>query len=617
MAHSFTLKQEKMRFLNLSAAVVAALLTAPVGSSAQIALYGANQSNVGAADNHGGIFRYVPNTDTYTAPYLGNTADGNEITGMVQVGDLVYGTTGYEGANGHGTVFSFDLATETFTKLADFDSINGKYPIDDMVPAPNGKLYGVTTYGGTLDQGVLFSFDPATNTITKLIDFETGPYSQPMGGMIMGSNGNLYGVVSFYYGGIFEYVIATNTLTYILDFPTTNGGRVPFAKLTEVQDSVFYGSTRYGGSGTAQEGTLFRYDQRDDSFTTVKFFQGGTDGSWPQNGFVHVGDNLYGFTYKGGDFTYGTFFSYDLVQEQFTQLVDLDYPVGAYPENRPILGSDGKIYSATTTGGNLGRGSIVRYDMATGAMTNLYTMFGGEGTYPLNGLIEACITPPPTGTATATLCEGATVADLDANGTQIKWYATANSTTQLSAGTALSSGTYYATQTVQCPSAQRLAVNVTIQSPPDVGVTLTGQTITADQAGAQYQWINCATNANIAGATSQAYTATANGQYKVRITLGPCVATSTCTTIDDVGINDLDMGTVAIYPNPTRGDVTVESTTPLSRIDLMDHTGRVLRSHPTGTLRTVVPMADVAAGTYLLRLVDADGRTGHRSVLKD
>ncbi|MFD2600747.1 LamG-like jellyroll fold domain-containing protein [Flavobacterium suzhouense] len=62
-------------------------------------------------------------------------------------------------------------------------------------------------------------------------------------------------------------------------------------------------------------------------------------------------------------------------------------------------------------------------------------------------------------------------------------------------------------------------------------VTLGGNTLTAAQAGATYQWVNCATNTNITGATAQSYTPTVTGDYKVIITMGTCTATSACMQV--------------------------------------------------------------------------------------
>lgn len=595
----------------------ALLLTLPLGGNAQIAFFGTTNSNTGGPDAYGGIFRYVPSSNTYAEVHHCNATDGRMISGMVQMGDLFYGTTSTEGATGFGSVFSFDPATSDYTVLADFDSINGKGPVDDMVLAPDGKLYGVTSYGGSNNGGVLYSFNPTNNTITKLHDFLPGPYSQPMAGPILGNNGNLYGVVSFYYGGLFEYNIGTDAFNYIFDFPTTNGGRVPYGKLTEVQDSVFYGSTRYGGTGTAQNGTLFRYDQRDDSFTTVKFFQDGADGAWPQNGFVHVGDNIYGFAYKGGAHTYGIFFKYDVVQQQYTKLVDLDYPVATYPENRPILGSDGKIYSAIKSGGSLASGSLVKYDIATGALTSIYSFSSGSGNYPFNGIIETCITPPPTGATSLVLCEGATVANLSATGQQVKWYDAANATTQLASSTPLTNGTYYASQTIECPSSERLAVDVSLQTAPDVGVTVNGQTLTVNESGAQYQWVNCANNTNISGATSQSYMATANGQYKVRVTLGPCVATSECASVTGLGLHELDMSSVTVHPNPALYEIAIVSDLPLRQIQLFDTSGRLVKEQHTTASRTTVSVVELPTGSYIVRLTDASGRVGQTTIAKE
>jgi uncharacterized repeat protein (TIGR03803 family) len=608
---------QKKSCLIYAIAATLALMMTPSWCNGQLALYGINHSNIGGADNHGGIFRYVPSTNSYSTPYFGSVSDGNKISGMVRVGNLLYGTTSEEGAYNGGTVFSFNLLTDSFTKLADFDSVSGRYPVDDMVYAPNGKLYGVTANGGKGNRGVLFSFDPSTKVISKLIDFGSGSYLNPRGGLIMGRNGNLYGVVSFYYGAIFEFNIANNTINYIQPFPSTNGGRAPFGKLIEVQDSVFYGTTRYGGMSGKEEGTIFRFDQRNKTFTTVKFFQGGSDGSWPQNGLVHVGDTLYGFTYRGGSATYGTFFKYDLVQAKFTKLVDIQPPIGSYPENRPILSADGNIYSSIKFGGNLGRGCMTRYNLTTGVMTNIYAFNTGEGTYPYNGLIETCITPKPTGTSNVTLCAGATVAELTAKGVQISWYSGADSTTKLNAGRALTNGTYYASQTVQCESSERLAVTVTLQNQPDVGVTRAGQTLTVNENGAQYQWLDCATGNPISGATSRSFTPIANGEYKVKVSVGTCVTFSSCIAVNNLAINELDMGSMLVFPNPAKTVLTVEVNIPLQCVEVFDHSGKLVLSQPEHTTHCTVDLAKLPTGSYLLRVVTQDGTTGTRTFLKE
>lgn len=63
-----------------------------------------------------------------------------------------------------------------------------------------------------------------------------------------------------------------------------------------------------------------------------------------------------------------------------------------------------------------------------------------------------------------TFCPGATVANLTATGTSIQWYTASTGGTALSSSTALISGSYYASQTVNGCESARTAIVITIQS---------------------------------------------------------------------------------------------------------------------------------------------------------
>ncbi|NDI99724.1 T9SS type A sorting domain-containing protein [Flavobacterium sp. LaA7.5] len=77
--------------------------------------------------------------------------------------------------------------------------------------------------------------------------------------------------------------------------------------------------------------------------------------------------------------------------------------------------------------------------------------------------INVIVTPAPTGDTEASFTTAATVADLTATGTDIHWYNVATGGTPLTSATILSSGMYYATQTLNgCESQDRLAVTVTV-----------------------------------------------------------------------------------------------------------------------------------------------------------
>ncbi|SFT45115.1 Por secretion system C-terminal sorting domain-containing protein [Lishizhenia tianjinensis] len=94
----------------------------------------------------------------------------------------------------------------------------------------------------------------------------------------------------------------------------------------------------------------------------------------------------------------------------------------------------------------------------------------------------------------------------------------------------------------------------------NTGVVNTSPTLTASDAGAQYQWLDCTNGYTvIPGETNQSFTATANGDYAVIITDGNCVDTSMCYTVANVGLNENELNkSITIYPNPTTQDVYVE-----------------------------------------------------------
>lgn len=91
--------------------------------------------------------------------------------------------------------------------------------------------------------------------------------------------------------------------------------------------------------------------------------------------------------------------------------------------------------------------------------------FGQVEDYLVN--ITQCTTVAPVAAATQTVCGNATVANLTATGTGIKWYAAASGGAVLPATQALVNGTvYYASQTNVCEGSARTAVTVTITVVP-------------------------------------------------------------------------------------------------------------------------------------------------------
>lgn len=170
----------------------------------------------------------------------------------------------------------------------------------------------------------------------------------------------------------------------------------------------------------------------------------------------------------------------------------------------------------------------------------------------------------------------------------LSWYATTTSVTALGTGATfttvplVSAATYYVEANNGCPSATRTLVNVSVLTQADTTTSTSNNTITANENGATYEWIDCGTGSAVTPAqTNQSFTATANGDYAVIVTVGDCSYTSACVNISTVGINENNFGDdVTLYPNPASSNVTLNFGQALSAgsVSILDMTGKQVYS---------------------------------------
>lgn len=186
----------------------------------------------------------------------------------------------------------------------------------------------------------------------------------------------------------------------------------------------------------------------------------------------------------------------------------------------------------------------------------------------------------PTGLTTQNFCNSATIGGLNATGTNINWYSVSTGGTPLTTSTALSNGMYYASQTINnCESQQRLAVNVTLFSDPNSNVSLNGNTLTASQQGATYQWLDCNNNLSpIIGANQVSYVPLVSGDYAVQVTMNGCSSTSACTFVQ-VATGSIhengDYDSINLYPNPNTGTFIFE-TTKTGKYQVLNNLGQII-----------------------------------------
>jgi len=90
----------------------------------------------------------------------------------------LYGLTPLGGNDGWGALIKFLPATNNLSVAKSFESFAASPHYTNFIQASDGKLYGTTRFGGkSLDRnssggGAIFSFNPSTSVYTKLKDFD-------------------------------------------------------------------------------------------------------------------------------------------------------------------------------------------------------------------------------------------------------------------------------------------------------------------------------------------------------------------------------------------------------------------------------------------------------------
>jgi uncharacterized repeat protein (TIGR03803 family) len=135
-----------------------------------------------APDGTFSTLHYFPYTATNTFPGLTVGPDGN-FYGVSELGSFTYSIT----------------PDGVFTLLHQFicscGTPDGFEPQGPLTLASDGNFYGITSFGGTSNEGTIYRMSPS-GVVTPLHSFTDAEGGQPIGGIIEGADGYLYGATS-------------------------------------------------------------------------------------------------------------------------------------------------------------------------------------------------------------------------------------------------------------------------------------------------------------------------------------------------------------------------------------------------------------------------------------
>jgi uncharacterized repeat protein (TIGR03803 family) len=344
----------------------------------------------------GTVFRLSKNQDggwAYAVIYTFNGSTGGWYPSGPLVMDAagnIYGTSGYGGKFGVGTVFELSAGSDgswTQTTLYSFqNSSDGLYPVSGVIFDKAGNLYGTTDTCQSCSGGTVFKLTPGQSgswTETTLYQFGSGNYVIPSA-VVFDAAGNLYGTTILGgnlecnhpdgCGAVFQLTPSESgpwSETVLYSFNDGLDGGYPSSGVTFDASGNLYGEASEGGSfacpvsGCGVIYELMPLQGGGWKFAVAHTFNGlnGSRGDAPAGGLVFDGTgSLYGTTEGGGNlgcnqgYGCGTIFRLSPKaggEFTFRTIGSFNDADGLYPETGVTVDAAGNIYGTTYLGGDL------------------------------------------------------------------------------------------------------------------------------------------------------------------------------------------------------------------------------------------------------------------------
>jgi hypothetical protein len=231
-------------------------------------------------------------------------------------------------------------------------------------------------------------------------------------------------------------------------------------------------------------------------------------------------------------------------------------------------------------------------------------------------------TAAPTAPAQS-FCNSGTVAGLTATGTGLQWYSVASNGTALASTTALATGTYYVSQTLNACEGSRTSVAVTINTtaaPTGEATQSLSSLLTINSivvTGTNVVWY--ASSANAAAGTNPLPSTTplTNTTYYATQTVGGCASTiSLAVTITTLANQDFELESIKIVPNPTTTNF-ITITSPYQEdmnVEVIDMFGKHILFQKI--LYNKLDVSDLRSGIYLLKIYQKGKTTTKKLIVK-
>ena len=318
----------------------------------------------GGVNNLGALYMVTPSgTESVVYSFTGQPDGSHPIAGLFRdpkTGNL-YGTTEYGGTTNNGTVFTVTPGGVEKVLYSFKGAPDGANPYSSVVRAGT-TIYGTTYSGGAHGYGTVFKLS-ATGKETVLHDFNSafpvldGAY--PFAGLVL-YKGIFYGTTTMggtpNLGTVYS-ISKTGNYTSLYSFLGNPGdGQYPYGNVSFDKSGNLYGTTL--GGGTDNAGTVFKLGKGSDVILH-SFARTGGDGINPYAGLLYLKGNFYG-TAEGGNLNGGVIFE---ITPSGTETILHAFGAGSDGYNsysNLVVGASKALYGTTLNGGNSKLGTVFK-----------------------------------------------------------------------------------------------------------------------------------------------------------------------------------------------------------------------------------------------------------------
>lgn len=153
-------------------------------------------------------------------------------------------------------------------------------------------------------------------------------------------------------------------------------------------------------------------------------------------------------------------------------------------------------------------------------------------------------------------------------------------------------------QTVGAGCDSVITTTVNVYPPIDNTTNVSGTTITSNQAGATYRWLDCGNSfVAISGETEPSFTPSTSGSYAVEITLNGCVDTSSCRNVTITGLNEITLPPMTLAPNPVSDYLQIHLDEEIQQLWVFSSDGSLVSVPQANSL---VDVSALSSGVYLV-----------------